>query len=603
MPKWSGVIFTENPEDSQQMVIEYSDQAHAVTDATVVPKRLELDRHNPRILPNQPEFLKELLDCAQKIEKVFNVPQDIEWVYDGKLWIVQARPITTRISQQPLKSTVDPIRAELDRLTKQFGQYAPRLSAQQFSESLGNATPITQSLFQQFFSERGSWGRFLRQYHIPHRHYEVETYLPTIFNRLYVNKNEEQRILYQVVDDTTSLTNNPTPHFTKPPDFLRSLQHPLLSLRQVISATRLRTSTYYQYRRLDISITQSPLPVDGTPEALKSIRTRLVDETVPRLFQVSAYQDYCLQVLQKHLSSQIESTLWEQLLRPLNPGLVTETLQKNPGQANLIEQLGHRGPREFELAEPRWAEDPAGLLIMSTQSDSFKSKPQEDIKALRQSIINRFASAWDQQMVETHFMLYDYYYACRDRAHDEWIRELTAMRRVLLQLDEAEALHGLIWYTSLEDIFDHYPKLDIPKLERRRAQHREFVAHDLPTEIDGEEWSSLVLTKENVSLGIGSYPAQRLVRGTARGVTGTLKDLKNGKQIQILVVTSLDPGLVIYFNQICGIITEGGGLLSHGTILARELGIATVSLSRATHIIPMGVQVSLNANQEQITII
>lgn len=38
---------------------------------------------------------KQLIDLAEKTEKLFGMPQDIEWAWaDNKMWFVQARPIT-----------------------------------------------------------------------------------------------------------------------------------------------------------------------------------------------------------------------------------------------------------------------------------------------------------------------------------------------------------------------------------------------------------------------------------------------------------------------------------------------------------------------------
>lgn len=594
-PQWSGVIFTENPENSQEMIVEYSNKPHGVTDATVLPSRISFNRNNPVIPNKELVFLNQLIDHALEIEKLFNAPQDIEWIYDRKLWIVQARPITTHASHK-ISNTVE---AEIDRLKSQFGDKAPRLSAQQFYESLPTATPITQSLFQQFFSENGSWGRFLERYHIPHRQYSVETYVPSIFGMLYINKDEEQRILYQSPQNEIQEDNSS--RFTVTPGLRQGLSMPLIYVRQLLAATRLRVNTYYNYRRIEKFFVPSNLSENPSLDVLESIRERLVSETVPRLFQVSAHQDYCLQVLHKHLHNRIDSNLWEQLLRPPNPSMISKLLQEVPDEVTLIEKLGHRGPKEFELAEPRWSENPAELFSMYKQPNFFVSRPTTDVMELRKSVINRFAGAWDQQMVETHFILYDYFFEFRERAHDQWIRNLTSMRRVLLKLDEAASLKGLIWYADLQEVFDHYPKLDTVELKKRRNRHLELSAVSLPVELNANSWSSLA-TGIPPSQTVDGCFAQRLVGGQARGISGTVSDLKKGKPIDILVVKSLDPSLVVYFGQIKGIITEGGGLLSHGTILARELGIPTVSLPQATNIVPTGANVTMDANNERVEI-
>lgn len=488
--------------------------------------------------------------------------------------------------------------AELRRLEGLFGEQAPRLSAEQFAESLQSATPITQSLFRQFYAEKGSWGKFLKRYHIPHRHYQVEAYLPSVFDRLYINKSEERRILYQ--EPGGDLEKQEATAFVGAPKFSFLMRHPWVGACQILAATRLTMGTYYHYRRFDKSLKPMQLSAEATLEALASAREHMVNETVPQLFRVTAFRGCCLQTLYQRIYRHVNPEVWEQMLRPAVPSLITQTLQSATNQSELVEKLGHRGPQEMELAEPRWAEKQTDL-ITQYRPGSFDSKALDEVTTLRKSIIERFASSWDKQLVETHFMLYDYYYACRERVHDQWIRELTHMRNLLLRLDADAKLNGLIWYASLDEIFSLYPKLDLDELSRRRDTYNNYLKIALPTELKGESWSSLVgntLQPQAAS----TYPVRRLVGGRAEGNAGTVEDLKQGKQVAILVVKSLDPGFVVYYDRIQGIITEAGGLLSHGTILARELGIPAVCLSQATNLIASDTHVTIDASEEQIEI-
>ncbi len=488
--------------------------------------------------------------------------------------------------------------AEISKLTKLFGKHSPRLSAQQFAESLQLATPVTQSLFRQFYAINGSWGKFLKKYRIPCKQYETEVYVPSVFGRLYINKDEERRILYTELDSKQD--NGLTAQFVGSPAYSQLMRHPLLGIRQMLAATRLNVGAYYHYKRFDEGPEINRLPEDTTLDMLASVKDQLVNSTVPLLFQVTAFRDCCLKILYKRVHRHVSPELWEQLLRPARPSLITEILQNTPSHTGLIECLGHRGTQEYELAKPRWSENQSELFKLY-DAGSFSSVSFDDVTALRQSVVERFASSWDKQIIETHFLLYDYYYGCRERIHDKWIQGLTQMRRILLSLDSSAQLDGLIWFATMEEITALYPKFDTLELGRRRSQHNEFNAINPPTELAGELWSSLVNGKADPA-SIGDYPVRRLVGGQATGMSGTVEDIEDGKPVSILVVKSLDPSLVIYFNQIKGIITETGGLLSHGAILARELGIPAVILEKATSIIASNVKVTINATEEQIEI-
>lgn len=100
--KYAGVMFTRNPSDgSNQILIEYvRGLGESLVHGDADPERIVWSR-TKRVIKEQTEQeppipASQLIKLAQKIEKSFGVPQDIEWAYDGQqIWIVQSRPITT----------------------------------------------------------------------------------------------------------------------------------------------------------------------------------------------------------------------------------------------------------------------------------------------------------------------------------------------------------------------------------------------------------------------------------------------------------------------------------------------------------------------------
>ena len=101
-PAYSGVLFTADPVDGDRskMVVEWVEgTGDKLVSGEVTPESQEIPhslyRHEyPRVFG----FNIELLNAyALQIESHFGCPQDIEWCVDknNKLWILQARPITT----------------------------------------------------------------------------------------------------------------------------------------------------------------------------------------------------------------------------------------------------------------------------------------------------------------------------------------------------------------------------------------------------------------------------------------------------------------------------------------------------------------------------
>jgi phosphohistidine swiveling domain-containing protein len=108
--RWSGVLFTESPGNSAQMLMEFcSGMGEALVSGRNNPGRVTIARQGLRwSLVARPEGetstigplvngrrLAEIGRAALAIERGFGCPQDIEWALDDeRFWIVQARPIT-----------------------------------------------------------------------------------------------------------------------------------------------------------------------------------------------------------------------------------------------------------------------------------------------------------------------------------------------------------------------------------------------------------------------------------------------------------------------------------------------------------------------------
>lgn len=95
----AGVAFTVEPSgDSDRMRLEWVDGlAEGLVSGTRTPQVARVARAgtgNPD--GEHPPLLDEVAETAMAVEELFGSPQDVEWAHDGdRLWVVQARPITT----------------------------------------------------------------------------------------------------------------------------------------------------------------------------------------------------------------------------------------------------------------------------------------------------------------------------------------------------------------------------------------------------------------------------------------------------------------------------------------------------------------------------
>ena len=84
------------------------------------------------------------------------------------------------------------------------------------------------------------------------------------------------------------------------------------------------------------------------------------------------------------------------------------------------------------------------------------------------------------------------------------------------------------------------------------------------------------------------------VEGRARVIrTMAEADIEPG---DILVTTGTDPSWSPLFVSIAGLVTEVGGLMTHGAVIAREYGLpAVVGVERATQLIRDGQRIRVDA--------
>jgi pyruvate,water dikinase len=101
---------------------------------------------------------------------------------------------------------------------------------------------------------------------------------------------------------------------------------------------------------------------------------------------------------------------------------------------------------------------------------------------------------------------------------------------------------------------------------------------------------------------IGLPVSAGVVEGRARVVADLAEaDLEPA---DILVTTHTDPSWSPLFVTIAGLVTEVGGLMTHGAVVAREYGLpAVVGIERATSLIADGQRIRLDGTNGHVEIL
>jgi phosphohistidine swiveling domain-containing protein len=285
---------------------------------------------------------------------------------------------------------------------------------------------------------------------------------------------------------------------------------------------------------------------------------------------------------------------------------------------------GHHTRGELELFNPRWSERPDYILEMvrgylrSMGSIDPLRKHRENAatsemlaKSCRRRLRNPLKlAAFDFLLRQSQRGA-----VLRENIKSEAVRILALVRRMFLELGKRLAERDIL--ESREDIFflglgevesairnssgseikeligerrtEYEMNLDIipPKVIIGRFDPDDFVAEDIDE--DAEVLSGLA-----VSPGTASGTARVMLRS-------------DNEQIQpgeVLVAPFTDPGWTPHFMSAAALIMDQGGLLSHGSIVAREYGIpAVVNVGPATRIIKTGQRVQVDGTRGIVRIL
>jgi pyruvate,water dikinase len=170
-----------------------------------------------------------------------------------------------------------------------------------------------------------------------------------------------------------------------------------------------------------------------------------------------------------------------------------------------------------------------------------------------------------------------------------------------------------IFYLEIDDIWSYIEGRTIcadlkKKIAERKEEFERYKAVTLPDHI--EAYGEVDINK------IIAEPAEVSSSGLIKGLgccAGIIEkevcvvltpDVNLRLNGEIMVAKQTDPGWVVLFPSIGGLIVEKGSMLSHSAIVAREMGIpAVVGVKQATKILSTGDRVLLNGAEGTIKIL
>ncbi|HUJ10154.1 MAG TPA: PEP/pyruvate-binding domain-containing protein [Verrucomicrobiae bacterium] len=288
---------------------------------------------------------------------------------------------------------------------------------------------------------------------------------------------------------------------------------------------------------------------------------------------------------------------------------------------------GHHARGEIELFNPRWSECPDFVLdtVRSYVEAIHARHPSPILRqdaladervALQNKCIGKLGNPLKRAVFR--FFLYRAQKGGRFRENikSEAIRTFAILRRFLLELGRRLAARGRL--AEPNDIFF----LEIEKLpsgslwdqvadlralvSERRALYEQNLKITPPAVIIGR-FDPDNFQPEAVDWGAKVFHGLGVSAGTVTGRARVILRSDTDERVQpgeILVAPFTDPGWTPYFVAAAGIVMDMGGLLSHGSIIAREYGIpAVVNVGPATQIIRTGQWLEVDADRGVVKVL
>lgn len=290
-----------------------------------------------------------------------------------------------------------------------------------------------------------------------------------------------------------------------------------------------------------------------------------------------------------------------------------------------LKKYGMRCSGEIDITRPRWSEQPTALIPMilsnitnftpnahiskfeqgvreaaQKEQDLLsrleklpggKSKAQRTKKAI--SVLRNFAGYREYNK----YVLVWYYWIVKQ-----------ALLNEADKLVKQGSIHekGDIYYLSLEELREVVctGQLDYSIVTKRKADHAVYEKLTPPRVMtsDGE-----IITGEYDTghIPAGALPGVPVSAGIVEGRARVVLRMEDARiePGDILITKFTDPSWTPVFVSIKGLVTEVGGMMTHGAVVAREYGLpAVVSVENATQLIKDGQHIRVNGTEGYVEI-
>jgi rifampicin phosphotransferase len=624
---------------------------YALKDGGTKEQEIEPEQQNRQALTD--EQILQLERMGRKIEEHFGHPQDIEWcLADDTFSIVQSRPITTLYPipeandqanhvyisvghQQMMTNPMKPLGLSFFLLTTNASMFKAggRLFvdvAQQLASPVGRETLLN-----------------VMGQHDP----LMKDALMTIIERgdfIQPLPDEKQEKIPGKSNQGRSLADFKTLNEYDPAivsDLIKRSQASIEELKQNIQTKS--GSDLMDFILEDIQQLKKSL---SDPQSFGVFMTAMnasswINEKMKEWLDEKNVADTLSQSVPNNITSEMGLALLDvaDVIRPYpeviaylqqvkDDNFLDELVKFDGGQETqgaiyaYLDKYGMRCAGEIDITRPRWSEKPTTLVPMilsniknfepGESKRRFEQGRQEALKK-EQELLDRLKQLPDgtQKAKETQRMisLIRNFIGYREYPKYGMIHRYFVYKQALLkeaeQLVQANVIREKedIYYLTFEELraVIRTNTLDYQIISERKDEYKFYEKLTPPRVItsDGEIIAG-EYKRENIPVGalVGLPVSSGVIEGRARVILHMENaDLEDG---DIVVTSFTDPSWTPLFVSIKGLVTEVGGLMTHGAVIAREYGLpAVVGVENATKLIKDGQRIRVHGTEGYVEIL
>ncbi|MEZ4331839.1 MAG: PEP-utilizing enzyme [Myxococcota bacterium] len=384
------------------------------------------------------------------------------------------------------------------------------------------------------------------------------------------------------------------------PGQLRGLYHEALGFWQQTTAPDALEDVAIARRRL--AEAQVRFEAIARPHSVLALLGGVLMQQVTRVAETAGRPEAVLDALGGYDSIELET--------------LTELIEVRRGTRTLAEFLrvrGYQGPQQGEISAISWREDPGPVRALVESLDPERS-PITALAAERsakrshaEAAILAGLSGWRRRWATWLFREAARMLPERESGKAAMMLCLDAARACVRRIGAEHVRRGElsevedVFFLTLAELQATLPGDARTRVAARRKQREEYRTLELP-----ESWIGMVAPRATTQAedtaplsGLGVSPG--IAEGEARVVADGAGELLPG---EILVCTATDPSYAGYFLVAAGVVTDIGGAMGHGAIVAREVGIpCVVNTKVATRRLRTGDRIRIDGTMGTIEIL